>query len=971
MIPRRTITLAIAVLCFVSALGIPECVRAGALTIVNGSFETGNDGDSSHTPIAGWIDGGASPGFWLQTNNSDGSAQDPTAAYSGSRYLTANRAAGGAASQPVSSTLSQAIVLSGTNLTAVQIGAKINLTFAYADQDDNDMAQVQLVFLDGATNEIGSISTGTLPNTGTSATSFQGWAVTNLTGYVDVATKLVRIDIISSRTGGTAQNLHFDLFTASIDPVPIIFTSQSPTPGTELTTNVFPLALGAVLIDGTSTVSSNSIKLLVDGVNQLLAVGDIVKDATTTTVSHAVSSLASGNHTVSLVYSGTAPAAGPYTNTWSFKVLGRPPICPRWAFEPWVWEDNTNTQTAISNLVAGYKQRSIPVGAVIIDSPWSTAYNSFTWDNARYPNPSAMISNFHAQGIRVVMWITGAQNSTGIDVPTNQSPYFNYAITNNYTVNGGATYSWWKGTGVHIDFTKTNACNWFGSLLTNMMNMGIDGWKADQAESSSYLPYPVSTSIGSLTKDQFKPYYYAAVRDKSFEHNPESLMLARPYSHQDGYAASVDKCTVGWCGDFAGDFTGLNAQIYDLYTSAAAGYGTLYVEIGGFQGAVPTKESLIRYAQFGALMPVMCNGGSNGGLAQHLPWYWDTATVDIYRYYAVLHSELAPYLFSCSVDSHLKYESIVKSSNYASRQHQLGDQFFVSLITGTWTNRNVTLPSQGAWIDYWNEHNIYAPGKQLNAVPAPLDKVPLYVRAGAIIPMNVSTNLTGHGDQTSAGKDAIMIYPFGTTSYTYHRPQGGGIDYEDVNIEMNEAGGLLSVTGAATNSYQFRVKSFSAPTSVTGADSWAYNSTNQQLVINKQGTSFAFNIQGLNGYSSKATQFELWQALHGISGSAFGADSDFDGQSDGLEYYLGSNPIDSLSPGQVLSWSSDLLSVSYPFNPVAADVTGVVEWTTDLVSGSWTGASVTYATNTLPNEIVATLGSSTTNQMFVRLKVLY
>ncbi|MHC4062711.1 MAG: TIM-barrel domain-containing protein [Planctomycetota bacterium] len=68
-------------------------------------------------------------------------------------------------------------------------------------------------------------------------------------------------------------------------------------------------------------------------------------------------------------------------------LAGPPPICPRWAFEPWVWEDNKNTQEAALNLVKGYRDRDIPVGTIIIDSPWETAYNSFDWDKQRYPEP--------------------------------------------------------------------------------------------------------------------------------------------------------------------------------------------------------------------------------------------------------------------------------------------------------------------------------------------------------------------------------------------------------------------------------------------------------------------------------------------------------------------------------------------------------------------------------------------------------
>ena len=579
-----------------------------------------------------------------------------------------------------------------------------------------------------------------------------------------------------------------------------------------------------------------------------------------------------------------------------------------------------------------------------------------------------MISSLRADGVHVVLWTTGAQNITSDDTPEDESPYYQYVIDNDYAVNDGDTYDWWKGTGVHLDFTNPDACDWFGTLLGEMMDLGVDGWKVDQPNRATYLPYPVTTSIGSLSKEEFKPYYYAAVRDQAFAHNPDSLIIARPYSHQDGYAASIDKCTIGWGGDYNGSVTSMKSQISDLYTSAQTGYGTLAVEIGGYQSTVPTKETLIRYAQFGALMPVMENGGSNGGLSEHLPWNWDTETVDIYRYYATLHSELAPYLFSGSVDSHLYGGSIVKSPDTDEETHLLGDQLFVALITDSVTRRDVTLPNDSDWIDYWDETQLYSAGTNLTAA-APLDTVPLYIRAGAIIPMNVSTNLTGHGDATSAGQETIAVYPCGSSTCTYHRALGDGIEYTNVVISMNESAGTLSVAGGKTADYRFRIKSFSKPYSVSGVDSWHYDAANQYLIADKTGNTFTLAIAGLQGYSNEQDAYSVWQETYGIGGALFSSDSDTNGIPDGMEYYLGTNPTNPSSPAALFTWSSNYLSITHPFNPQAVGVTGTVEWTTDLASGIWSDTGITFITNTNPDEIDATLGTSTTSNLFIRLRI--
>jgi len=144
----------------------------------------------------------------------------------------------------------------------------------------------------------------------------------------------------------------------------------------------------------------------------------------------------------------------------AYMVTNKPPICPRWALEPWVWEDNINTQAAIENVVQGYLDRNIPGSAVIIDSPWETCYNDFEWWDVKYPNPQQMIDGFHADGIKVIMWISGfVNNDTWEDnIPLKKCE--DYDAVESLSVNSGDNFNWWKGRGRHIDFTDPDALEW-------------------------------------------------------------------------------------------------------------------------------------------------------------------------------------------------------------------------------------------------------------------------------------------------------------------------------------------------------------------------------------------------------------------------------------------------------------------------------------------------------------------------------
>ncbi len=164
-----------------------------------------------------------------------------------------------------------------------------------------------------------------------------------------------------------------------------------------------------------------------------------------------------------------------------------PPISPKWVFEPVVWEDQTNTETSDSLLIAQYKSNGIPVGANIIDSPWerqytgnnyndstNNGYNTFIFNPTRYNNPLNFIHNLHTQDIHVILWITGLiDKKCGL---YNQIPP-------NYFVNGGATYSWWNGSknASLIDFFNTTAVNYWKGLMDQDDINEVDGWKVDES----------------------------------------------------------------------------------------------------------------------------------------------------------------------------------------------------------------------------------------------------------------------------------------------------------------------------------------------------------------------------------------------------------------------------------------------------------------------------------------------------------
>ncbi len=471
---------------------------------------------------------------------------------------------------------------------------------------------------------------------------------------------------------------------------------------------------------------------------------------------------------------------------------GNIPITPAWALGHIVWEDEFNTQESANALVEGYLSRDIPVGGIIIDSPWETSYNNFEWDHARYPEPAEMISGFRGKGVRTILWMTGCMNGSQSDedCPVVKSSNYDEAVAKGFVINGGEESEWWKGKGVHLDFTNPKAVEWWYSQIDKIMLPGVEGFKVDQGEIS--FGDSVSTSIGRMTNHQFRLFYYDAMFDYVNSRRPGTgMILARPWSFQgDGCFSSPAKLSTGWCGDFVGDWSGLKFQLENIYKSARHGYGACGTEVGGFMGATPSKAQLIRYAQFGAMTAAMVNGGMNGPFDGHLAWNHGEDAQEIYRDVVKLHYRLLPYIFSTIVETHLSGGTLLRNVNFEEESHMLGADIFTKAITSDDGKVSFTLPAGGEWVD-WRSGECFDGGSVISR-EYPLDEFPLFVRKGSIIPLKDGDGFT------------MMVIPGESPmKAVFHLPEGDGTDYFDCTVTYNPANGKTSVKGAGDRDISF------------------------------------------------------------------------------------------------------------------------------------------------------------------------
>jgi alpha-D-xyloside xylohydrolase len=478
------------------------------------------------------------------------------------------------------------------------------------------------------------------------------------------------------------------------------------------------------------------------------------------------------------------------------------PEWPEWALQFWAWEDES-TQESATALVDDYLANDFPLGAIIIDSPWETGYNTFDWNPDAFPDAQGMIDHIQDVDVRVMLWITANMN---ID-----SPLYDEGFDNDYYVSEGRTYEWWKGYGSLIDYWNPEALAWWHGLMDNVLDMGIDGWKTDGSEFYVYLWLGVETADGHKSPQEYQHAYY---RD-FFEYTREvlgddRLITARPV---DSYGIPFwgpsftprDVSLAGWVGDQDPTWFGLSAAMTNMYFSGQRGYVNFGSDIGGYRSDdLRDPEVFVRWFQFGAMSPVMeCGGGGD-----HRPWSYGNDVMEICLDYAKLHESLIPYLYSEGAHHYDEGLSLYRPLVKFNWHHMLGDNLLVAPVHTAGGTKQVEFPA-GEWIDFFTGQVYQGPSSQ--SLTFALDRYPIFVRAGAILPLDLHEGGIFDGAIDALPPLTVSIYPGGTgDDFDIYAEHGTGAHL----AYTADASGMDISLSATERRYAFRLHGVAKPTTV-------------------------------------------------------------------------------------------------------------------------------------------------------------
>jgi len=429
--------------------------------------------------------------------------------------------------------------------------------------------------------------------------------------------------------------------------------------------------------------------------------------------------------------------------TW---LTGRQPIPPLWALGYLQSRYGYERESQARTVVQAMHDARIPFDALILDLYWFGwgQMGDFDWDYSAWPNPATMMQQFAATGIKTIL----------ITEPyiLQSSSNFSHCAANGLLAvdSTGAPVvlpDFWAGAAGLMDITDSTARTWWWSEYERLAQQGVGGWWCDLGEPEAHPAY-MQHDAGPADKvhNSYSLRWAAMLHDGYREHFPEQRLFNLIRS---GYAGMQRYGTFPWSGDVQRSFSGLRAQLPIMLTMGLCGIAYTGFDIAGFDCGERDSELYIRWIQLGTFAPVM---RAHGVGVPTEPIYYDGEIRDLAKQYIELRYCMLPYNYSLAYENSmtglpLARPLILEYRNPAlmnrSDEYLWGPSLLVApVIEEDQSQREVTLP-EGIWIDFWTDRTRYGPGTI--TADAPLDRIPVFVKAGAVLPFGpVKSSTSGY-----------------------------------------------------------------------------------------------------------------------------------------------------------------------------------------------------------------------------------
>lgn len=456
-------------------------------------------------------------------------------------------------------------------------------------------------------------------------------------------------------------------------------------------------------------------------------------------------------------------------------MTGHSPMLPKWAFGFFQSKDRYQSQEEILEVGRRYREQHIPMDAIVQDWFWWKAEGDPIF-NEKYTDVPAELKEFHDEHIHTMI------STWGLFDP--KSDNFKTMKAQHLDVHDAHVY----------DATNPKARDFYWQALDGkLLAQGWDAFWLDSAEPEEYWPHMgdailrdkhLNIGNGAQYTNIFPLMHTLGVQEHWREATDQKrvfLLTRSAFLGQQRVGATV------WSGDVYSTYWGLSHQVAAGLNFALSGNPYWTTDIGGYWQPSdrppddPTYQELYtRWFEFGAFCPVF---RSHGHRVHNEMWTYDKVE-PILLTYDKLRYRLMPYIYSLAWRVHSEdytmQRPLVMDWRLDPKTRNIGDQFMFGpallvnpVLKQDVTQRSLYLPDAPRWYDFWTGTSVKG-GQDIQAA-APLDLMPLYVRAGSILPMGPEIE---YADQKPAGPIELRIYPGADGKFEIFSDEGDNYDYE-------------------------------------------------------------------------------------------------------------------------------------------------------------------------------------------------
>ena len=452
------------------------------------------------------------------------------------------------------------------------------------------------------------------------------------------------------------------------------------------------------------------------------------------------------------------------------QVTGEAPLFPKWAYGYWQCRERYHSQQEILDIAAEFRRRKIPVDALVQDWQYWGKYgwNAMKFDEEYYPQPKEMLDQLHANDLHMMISIWSKFGE--------ETDVYKRMSARSLLIPGEP----WT------DFFNPDAQTAFWSeLKKGIFQDGMDSWWMDASEPEFDVLKGKQTFLGSgnSVRNAYPLYVTKAIYEGQRVTTDRKRVVILTRS---AFAGQQRNAAASWSGDISANWTTLQRQIPAGLSFSMSGLPYWTTDIGGFfrpedqYTSNAYHELLIRWFQYGSFCPIFRVHGYKSNAEF---WNYGPQVEQIFRQYDELRYRLLPYIYSAAWGVTKNGETLMRAlplefssdpqTRGVSDQFMFGPALLINPVTAEGaTQRTLYLPAGGDWVDFWTGKSLK--GGQIITAEAPLDRIPVYAKAGSIVAFGPPVQWA------SAKADPIdlRIYRGADGDFILYEDEGDNYDYE-------------------------------------------------------------------------------------------------------------------------------------------------------------------------------------------------